>query len=230
VGGTVTVASSSNQLPPAWAVTDASLLKSDGTGAGAQSYELQLTTLNASTTVSNNPCPLPYMSMGRTYCDGFNATDSSSNTVIVDTFSYLGPHPSCTLPTSGTLSSISGIWQGNYDSTTRMTTWVLALVDCSGVGLGTPYAGRNAPPSSTDVHDTLASGTNGSMVTVKGIVVGTWSASTAFGFTLQDTGGSHSGIKVTRGKMSTSTATAPHVGDYVTVTGKLDTQAKEIEL
>jgi hypothetical protein len=230
VAGTVTVASSGNRLPAAWNVTDATLLKSDGTGAGAQAHALQLTTLSVSTTVSNNPCPLPYTSMGHTYCDGFNATDGSGHAVVVDTFSYLGAHPSCTLPTSGTLSSITGIWQGSYDSMTMTTTWTLALADCSGVGLGTPYAGSNAAPSSTDIHDTLASAATGTSVTVRGIVVGTWSAAPAFGFTIQDTGGSNTGIKVTRGKTSTSTATAPRVGDYVTVTGKLDVRATEIEL
>ena len=221
--GTLTIVSSNNKLPDPWVVTDATVLKADGSGTGASAHGNQLVKLAVQTTVSNDPCPLPYTSSsGKVYCDGFNATDSSSNTVVVDIFSYLGTSPACTLPTSGTLGSITGIWQDSYDSATKIATRNIALADCSGVGLATPYAGTATPAASTDIQTLDAALPTGTQVTVSGVVVATWTATTAWGFTMMDPGGGdNSGMAAEKGPSSTSSASQPQVGDYVTVTGSM---------
>ena len=242
VGGTVVVASSNNQLPAPWVVTDATVLKSDNTGAGASSYAEALVKLNVATTTSNSPCPLPFTSGTMTFCDGFNASDSAQHVVVVDTFNYLGTSAPCktTLPSSGpsqSLPSISGIWDNSYNPTTKVTTWVLTLTSCSGIGQGTAYAGTGVPPSSTEVHSLISAfPSSPSVVTVKGLVIAARPASStgSFGFAIEDPmGGPASAIKVLRGKTSASTAAAPSVGDYVTVTGTTKGSAttfQEIEL
>jgi hypothetical protein len=50
-----------------------------------------------------------------------------------------------------------------------------------------------------------------------------WSTTTgSFGFAMEDPGGgNNSGIAVTKGKTSTTTSTAPAIGDYVSVTGTI---------
>lgn len=224
--GTVVVVSSGNHLPPAWVVTDATVLKSDASGAGAKTHAEELVTLNTATTSSNTPCPLPYTSGGKTYCDGFNAKDSAQHAVVVDTFNYLGANPACkaTLPTSGqTLSTITGVWEDSYDPVAKTDTWALALTDCAGVGQGTAYAGTNTPPVSTAIHTLITTYPGpGQTVTVSGVVVATRPASSSgsFGFSIEDpAGGEQAALKVSRSKSSTSTAASPAVGDYVTVTG-----------
>ena len=215
------IGSSGNKLPTPWAVTDGSALKSDDSGSGASQRLNMLVKLNESVTLNQSPCPLPYTSTsGHTYCDGDNAVDDSGNTVIVDTFSFLGAHPPCTVPTSGSKTSVTGIWQDNYDYTAHTDTFVLALADCAGIGAGTAYAGTATPSASTDIATLLGNFTNNTQVTVHGVVVAVWSATSSFGFVIQDpAGGPDSGIKVSKGSTSTSTATAPAVGDYVTVVG-----------
>lgn len=236
VPGTVTVNSSGNALPPAWNVSDASILDKSGNGAGAMSWQDTWTTLTVSTTVSTTPCALPYTSSsGKTYCDSLNATDGNGNTVVIDTFSFLGTKSSCskTLPTDGaTLTSVSGIWEENYDSKTKTSTWVIAPVDCAGIGMGTPYSGSNQATLTTDIKDLNTAGlTNGQVVTVHGVVTGVWTATTAFGFDIEDpAGGDASGIAVKKGSSSTSTATAPNVGDDVTVMGTVVKAAHRIDL
>ena len=221
--GAITVQSSGNKLPDPWLVTDAAVLKQDNSGTGASAHGNQLVKLNTQTTVSIDPCPLPYTSAsGKTYCDGFNATDSGSNTVVVDTFSFLGTSPACTVPTSGTLESITGIWGDSYDSKTKIDTWDIELADCSGIGLATPYAGTGTPADSKDIQNLPPATPTGSQVTVSGVVVATWTASTAWGFNMMDpAGGENSGIAVEKGPSSTSSAAQPQVGDYVTVTGAM---------
>jgi hypothetical protein len=235
----VVVVSSSNALPPALVVTDPTVLKSDNSGPGAALHVSARMTLNAALMTSNSPCPLPFTSStGMLYCDGFNAKDSAGHTVVVDTFAFLGSNPPCksTLPVNGnSLSTISGIWQDSYNATSMVDTWTLALSACSDVGQGTAYSGTGTPPMTTEISVLrLAFPTTPTMVTVKGVVTATWSASPAFGFTIQDpAGGNNSALPVSRGKASTSTAVAPHVGDYVTVTGTTKTGGtafKEIDL
>ena len=121
------------------------------------------------------------------------------------------------------LATITGIWDDSYNPTTKVTTWVLTLTDCAGIGKGTAYAGTAVLAASTEVHALLAAfPSSPGAVTVKGVVVASRPASStgSFGFAIEDpAGGADAAIKVLRGKTSSSTATSPSVGDYVTVTG-----------
>ena len=219
---TVTVQSSNNALPPAWVASSIADLKSDDTSATAAVGYAQLVTISAANmSVNQTPCPLPFTSSsGQTFCDGLNLTDGTS-TAILDTFSFLGKAPACTVPTTGSLATVTGLWSDKFDPTAHTETWVLSIVDCAGIGLGTAYAGTGVAPSSTDVHDFMTNFTANTSVTLKGVVTAKFTGSTgSFGFSLQDpAGGPNSGIMVIRGKASTTTAVAPAVGDYVTVTG-----------
>jgi hypothetical protein len=220
--GSVSVLSSGNALPPAWVVTDASDLKVDGTGTGMRTHVDQLVKLDLSTTVVTSPCPLSSTSGTTTYCDGFSAKDASSNEVVVDWYSFLGAHPACTMPPAGPLASITGVVEDLYDSSTKVDTWAIGLVDCSGVGQGTAYSGTGTPLPSTDIASLFASNpTTASVVTVRGVVIGTWTTTTGFfGFTMEDpAGGANSGMTVFKSSTSTTTATLPAIGDFVTASG-----------
>lgn len=221
----VQVKSKGNALPPPWVVTSAWQMAADGGGQDAAAHLNERAAINAALTVSNNPCPLPFQS----YCDGFNAIQGSDGgVVVVDTFTYLGP-PSglpCVLPSSGSIASISGVWEDKYDSTAKTNIFVLALTDCSDVGGAPPYTGTTSAGSSTDIAALLAAFAPGSAVTVKGVVVAASPVSSAggFSFTIEDpAGGPKSGISVVRAASSGSTALAPpSIGDFVQVTGTTD--------
>ncbi len=222
--GSVTVVGQGRQLPPAWVLTDASLLAADGSGAGAPGHAEELVTLNAALTTSNVPCPLPYTSGTTTYCDGFNATAGGA-TVVIDSWSYLGTSPPCktTMPSNGkTLSTVTGVWEPTTNATSGTASWALTLVDCAGVGKGTAYAGTAAAAPSTDLHALLANFPPlGTTVTVSGVVVATRAAAStgSFSFVIEDpAGGLASGVRVVRAKGSLSTAVPPALGDQVTVT------------
>ncbi len=219
--GSVTVVSSGNALPPAWQVSDPAVLKNDDSGTGAKDHLNQLVELAVSSTISTTPCPLPYTNptTGKTYCDGFNAQVSGSS-VVVDTFSFLGTKNTC-VPKSGSVATVTGIWQDEYQSSTKTDLFVLALTDCSGVGAGPAYSGTATATASTDIANLLGNFAKGTTVTVSGVVIGRWTTTSGpFGFVIQDpAGGPDSGIKVSKGKSSTSTAAAPQIGDYVTVSG-----------
>jgi len=222
--GTVTASSHGNKLPPTWTVTSAPVLKSDDSGTGAAAHINQRVTLNLSTTSSTMPCPLPHTSStGKLYCDGFNAKDSSSNAVVVDTFDYLGSMPGCTLPpTDGThYTAITGVWTDDYDSTAHTDTFVIAPSACSDLN-STGTSSGSTPPSSTDIANLAANFPDGMTVSnIHGVVIAVYTSTTgAFGFVMEDPGGgNNSGILVTKAKTSTSTSTVPAIGDYVSVTG-----------
>ena len=238
--GSVTTLSTGNQLPPPWVVTDAGSLNPDGGDSEALQHLSALTTLAVAVSTTSSPCPLPFTSGGGTvYCNGFSAVPSGGpNAVIIDDFAYLGPNPPCkaSLPTEGAfLSSITGVWQDKTDQNPGTDLYVLALASCSGVGLGTAYAGTGTPPATTEVHALLESFSAGSTVTVKGVVVAVYHASGgAFGFAIEDpSGGALSAIAVKRAKTSAASGIAPEVGDYVTVTGRatlVGTAFRQIDL
>jgi hypothetical protein len=180
-------------------------------------------TLHVSTTSSTSPCPLPYTSStGKVYCDGFNAKDSSGNAVIVDTFSFLGSKPGCTLPPpDGTsYSAITGVWVDSYNSTTKTDTFVLTPTVCGDMN-STGASTGSTPAASTDIATLLAAFPDGQQVNnIKGVVIGAWSSTTSFGFTMEDPqGGPSSAINVSKGKTSTSASTVPKIGDLVSVSG-----------
>lgn len=230
--GTVTVNSSQNALPSAWSVSDATVLKSDGSGTGAKAAVDELVTLNVATTVdSSATCALPYTSSsGKTYCDSFNVKDSSGNEVVVDDYSFLGAHPTCTMPPAGgtSLATVTGVWEDNYNSTSKTDTWAIALPDCSGFG-GTGYTGTNQPAMTTDIATLNQNLQNGPVTGIHGVVIAEWAASSAWGFTMEDPGGG-AAIRVYKGSSSTSTAAEPSVGDDVTVSGTVSALAHEIKL
>ena len=228
--GTLTVNSSGNALPGAWMVSDATVLASDGSGAGASAHQDVLVTLNVATTVNASAaCGLPY----KTYCDSFTVQDASGNQVVVDDYSFLGTHPACTMPPAdGTsLTTVTGTWEAHYDSTLKKTTWAIALADCSGIGQGTGYTGSNQPALSQDIANLKANGglQDGPSGSVSGVVIAAWSAKTAWGFTMEDPDGG-AAITVKWSSSSSSTATEPSVGDDVTVTGTVVAVANEIKL
>ncbi len=221
--GAVSVTSSGNKLPPTWSVTDATVLKSDDSGTGASAHVNELVTLAVATTSSTTPCPLPHTSStGKVYCDGFNAKDTSGHAVIVDTFGFLGTKPGCTLPpTDGTAyTAITGVWVDNYDATAKTDTFVVAPTRCGDLGSSGTSTG-STPTASTDIATLLASFPDGQQVSnIHGVVIAAWSSTTSFGFTMEDPqGGPASGLTVSKGKTSTSTAVVPKVGDYVSVSG-----------
>jgi hypothetical protein len=222
--GSVTASTHGNKLPPTWAVTDATILKSDDTGTGASAHMNQRVTLNLSTKSSTMPCPLPHTSStGKLYCDGFNAQDTSSNNVVIDTFAYLGSMPGCTLPPmDGTsYTAITGVWSDDYNSTAHTDTFVISPTKCTDLGSNGSSTGTT-PASSTDIANLAANLTDGQMVSnIHGVVIAVWTSTTgSFGFAMEDPGGgNNSGIVVTRGKTSTTTSTAPAIGDYVSVSG-----------
>ncbi len=232
--GTVMVVSSANLLPPAWQITDAGLLAEsvpDG-GDASVAYLNERVELTAALTTNSNPCPVPFTTAtGKTYCDGFNAVDAAGQAVVVDSFTYLGTGAPCyaqmpTNPTDSlTLPSIGGVWGDNYNSTTGVDQLVLNLATCAdmpGVAQGTPYAGVNMPPMTTDIAMLLSSFSPGATVTVHGVVIAAWSSSStgSFGFSMEDpAGGPGAGIAVVRPSNSNSTTVAPNLGDYVSVTG-----------
>jgi hypothetical protein len=222
--GTVTASSHGNKLPASWTITNAAILKSDDSGTGAATHVNQRVTLNVSTTSSATPCPLPHTSStGKLYCDGFNAKDASSNAVVIDTFDYMGAMPTCMLPpTDGThYSAITGVWTDDYDSTAHTDTFAIALSGCADLN-STGSSSGSTPTASTDIANLAANFPDGMMVSnIHGVVIAAYTSTTgAFGFVMQDPGGGdNSGILVTRAKTSTSTSTAPAIGDYVSVTG-----------
>jgi hypothetical protein len=245
--GTVTVLGAGYPFPPSWTPSSAALLKSDNSGVGASTYVGSRVVLTGTLTTSNSPCPEPYtLDGGKTYCDAANFKDSSGNTVIVDTFSFLGSAPACSaaLPTytSGSTqnyTSVAGIWEDDYSKqVTPNDQFVIALTQCADLtpapaGSTAGYApspDAGTPPPTTDVHNLLMNFTAGVQVgtttmPLRGIVVGVWASKTAWGFTMQDpAGGPWSAIAVERGSTSTSTSVVPALGNYVTVLNASTTQ------
>jgi hypothetical protein len=169
------------------------------------------------------PCPLPHTSStGKLYCDGFNAVGAASHPVVIDSFSFLGSMPGCTLPPpDGThYSAITGVWTDDYNSTAHTDTFVIAPSACADLG-STGTSSGSTPASSTDIANLAANFPDGMMVSnIHGVVISVWTATGSFGFAMEDpAGGNNSGIVVTKAKTSTSTSTAPAIGDYVSVTG-----------
>jgi hypothetical protein len=188
---------------------------------------------DAGTSGTGDVCPLTDTYNGKTYCDGYDAVDSSGNNVVVDSYDGVGDTCTCksndggcfdASPRDGTKStSIAGIWVDNWNGT--KDTFVLELVNCSGGTGSFGYTGINTAPATNDIA-TLAGGTltKYQQVSVHGVVTSAWGPSStgSFGFTMQDPGGGpKSALNVSRPSVSSSSANRPTVGDYVLVTGTL---------
>jgi hypothetical protein len=252
-GGTIVTNSSGNALPTPWPGQVADFA-SDNSGT-AKNWLNQLVQLSTSTTIvlggsgqcgaagfpSCSLCPAAFVSTStstnKSYCDGLSASANgvAGPFVYGDSFAYTSSTSACsTQLTTGTLASIRGVWNDHYNAATVLSdggtgktdTYSIALTQCSDIGVGTPYAGTGTAAAGT-VGSTLASNpTNGSTVTVRGVVVAAWSASggSSFGFALEDiAGGPNAGIAVGKAKTSASTAAPVNVGDDVTVTGTIST-------
>jgi hypothetical protein len=212
----VEVLRQSVSLPPAWRVEDASALLGADAGTDRLNTRVELAVPTTSRTA---PCPVP----SGVYCDGFGALDAAGHLVPVDTYAFLGNRPACrsAWATGATLERISGVWQ-LFTPQAGPSYSVLAVVDCSGVGMGPAYAGTGKVELSHDVAELLETWQPGMRATVRGVVVGAWhsTSSAAFGFTLQDPdGAAGSGVRVVRPRVSAIQGPAPLLGDHVRVTG-----------
>ncbi|HXX32641.1 MAG TPA: hypothetical protein VEJ89_18200 [Myxococcaceae bacterium] len=212
----VDVLTSGVMLPPPWRVEDSSwLLGPDG---GLDHLDMRVE-LAVPTTAKTAPCPVP----SGVYCDGFGAVDAAGRLVPVDTYAFLGNRPTCrTAWASGSeLERISGVWQ-LFVPEAGPTFPVLAVVECAGVGKGASDAGTRAWEPTHDVADLIRTWRPGARASVRGVVVGAWhsSASSSYGFTLQDPDGApRTGIRVVRPRVSSVPGPGPRLGDYVRVTG-----------
>jgi hypothetical protein len=140
--------------------------------------------------------------------------------VAVDTYSYLGPNPSCRARwTEGTrLGSLAGIWQQRSSGSTQLS--VVALASCDDLDPAGAASTASPAPPSDDVRQLISGWAPGRPVAVRGVVVARWkSSSGAFGFALQDPdGASRSGVRVVRSRTSPIPASAPEMGDWIRVT------------
>jgi hypothetical protein len=253
-GGTLTVVQSGVALPTPWMSISSADFNPTDNGA-ASVYLNSLVQLNIASTTTDNPCPESFIykaSTGTTYCNGFQANlPDGGGEVLVDTYSQLSStqQTACQASFAGSApTAIRGIWLDYYNSQATPTdSFTIALTDCSDMeGLGgnggSAYTGSGTAPSlptgSQTVNTLLTGGAgNGIIVTVSGVITSVWSSGTEFGFTMQDPGvttTSQSGISGSKGDKSTSTSTAPAIGDYVTVTGIFKTytmpNTQEIDL
>lgn len=189
----VTKLSSGNALPAAYQTTAAN--------AGATSSSLKpylglrvqvQGALNFSSTCPGGTCsPCPAAFTYKTYCDGFSATDTSSDTVLIDTYAFLGnAWKGCTKPAS--INNATGIWIVSPDD---KTSTVLALTDCGDL-TGTPgYSGTGTPSGGAA---TIASSYSGGTFNlpasgVSGVVTAVGHPSSKTGkctFVIQDPGSS----------------------------------------
>ena len=218
--GSLTVQSSHNAMPPAQEVNNPAVLAPGGAGPGAPALALGRVLYTTLIQVSSDPCPLPFVSGTKTYCDGFNAVDAHGNKVVVDTFTFLGTSPPCKaqLPPTGTYAAIRGVWDTTFVNSKPV--WVLAPTECADLGLGASTNGTGTAPATSEVHGLLNSFSPGAVVTVHGVVTALHESTKSFTLTVQDpAGGPTSAILVYKRKASPSTAVAPARGDYVTITG-----------
>ena len=148
---TLSVISSNNLLPPAWDVTDITILEENGGGSDAGLILNMRVMLNDSSNTpvsSSGDCILPISGGG---CQGFWVRDPSSlYSVFIDTTEYIST-ANCTYQTDGEyFPTVTGIW---YDqpSSVGADVYVLAPTTCEDMtypnqGAGMSTAG--APPTS----------------------------------------------------------------------------------
>jgi hypothetical protein len=226
----VSIITSNNKLPRPWVVTDAKQLEHTqplGGGTPALLRVGQLVQLNVPTTSdipplpSDDNCPNIFTPAdgGASTCSGFTAKDSANTVVLVDTFTLIGSNTlDCAAKfNGGALPQVTGVWVGRLLAST-LTSYSLALPSCTGLGVGTPYAGVTYAPATTDVHDLqLSFPSGGPVVTVRGVVTSVQFSNKPKTIFIQDPGGGElSGIAVFS---SGGFPTVPSVGDYVTVVG-----------
>jgi hypothetical protein len=234
--------SSMNTLPAPWTSANAADFAVDNSGAASAYLNSVVEFTGMSMTAGGavgSGCPPAFVY--ETYCDGFYANvagglaDGGTASIYVGDFSYLSSSTACASQFSGaSLSTIRGVWYDYYNSTLTPTDYyVIALTSCCDVGVTTGgcYAGMGTPPAmapagSQSVH-ALLTGSAGDKTTqtVSGVVVAAYGPSSkgSFGFSLEDpAGGPQSALSVTRSSSSSSTAAAPNIGDYITITGTFE--------
>ena len=251
-GGALVVLSSNNKLPPAWVVTDATVLAQDGSGVdgGALSHAFSIVNFTGASTVGTlgtTAADCPVFSPGGSggFCDGFNllATTQGDAPIAVNAYEFARSTSFCGHSTADAVASVAGIWQPDvvterYDGGAG-DRFAVALTDCAGLG-GYPFVdGSGTAGSTAEIKALLAAyPAAGTLVTVRGVVTAASvaTAGTPFTLILQDPlGGERSAIKVYKPKLSDGgiVVTAPKVGDYIRVTGvtSSDTPAfREVKL
>lgn len=197
--------------------------------------------ITGSVSSTESPCPLPFTSSkGTVYCDGFTATDGSGNNAVVSTFAYFGTSNNCggALPDAGMgehYTNLQGIWEDDYNSTTKVDTFVIAPTDCSDLGLspdvncggGAGTGCTGTPPMSTDIYGLLSgTPTVSEVVSLHGTVTGRWSAKTGWGLVMQDSNPNAAGMDAIHVYHNSDggqgfNGAEPNVGDYIQATGTL---------
>ncbi len=224
------ILSSNNRLPPAWTVTNSSVLArtqspTDGGSTEAllhvgQWVRLAVPTTSDNTVIDDDHCPNIFMGS----CSGFAAANALGPLVLVDAFGLLGSGSTdCAAKfNAALLPSITGVWQGKFNSTSMTTSYSLVLAGCAGVGVGPNYNGTVLAPASTDIQELQASyPTDKRLVTVRGIVIGvTLNQAKQRTVFLEDPGGGPlSGIQ---GFQTAGLMPVPAIGDYVSFTASAD--------